>query len=259
VTIRPPTPQGPTNPGLDQLDLSGLEVGLAGRVLRVRSPLEACRTTPGSPECAAALARLANPYAIEDDPGAFHTTGWYGAYEAGPSPVAVAVESAEDIAAGVGFARERGLRLVVKGTGHDYLGRSSAPGAHSIWTHPMREVTVHEAFTPTGADPAQGGVPAITVGAGARGSRPTRAPRHRPLRPGRRVPERRGRRRLHPGRRVLHQSENPHCRDRPGRGRKELSLRGPGPDRFAERRRPAGPLDQAKRRDVAGSQTVGPK
>src|SRR5437764_8219958 len=32
-----------------------------------------------------------------------------------------------DIAAAVDFARRNRLRLVVKGTGHDYLGRSNAP------------------------------------------------------------------------------------------------------------------------------------
>jgi len=29
----------------------------------------------------------------------------------------------EDVKAGVDFARERNVRLIVKGTGHDYLGR----------------------------------------------------------------------------------------------------------------------------------------
>jgi hypothetical protein len=31
--------------------------------------------------------------------------------------------SKEDVKAGVNFARERNVRLIVKGTGHDYLGR----------------------------------------------------------------------------------------------------------------------------------------
>jgi len=112
------------------------------------------------------LANMRNPYAIQDDPGAFQTTGWFGAFDSQHSLRAVAAESAADIAAAVTFARERGVGVVIKGTGHDYLGRSSAPGSLLIWTHRMREVTVHDAFRPTGMDGP--GVPAITVGAGTR-------------------------------------------------------------------------------------------
>ena len=103
------------------------------------------RARPGGDEqeAAAALASLRNPYAVEDDPGAFHTTGWHGAHVSAHSPRVVAAESAADIAAAVDFAREHGAGLVVKGTGHDYLGRSCAPGSLMIWTHRMREVTVH--------------------------------------------------------------------------------------------------------------------
>jgi len=116
--------------------------------------------------------RLRNPFAIEDDPGAFHTTGWLGAYDTSHSPVAVAAETAADIATAVNFARDRGLGLVVKGTGHDYLGRSCAPGSLLIWTHPMRDIAVHDAFVPAAGRSGPGrpgtGVPAISVGAGTR-------------------------------------------------------------------------------------------
>jgi FAD/FMN-containing dehydrogenase len=57
---------------------------------------------------------------------------------------------------------------VIKGTGHDYLGRSCAPGSLMIWTHRMREVTVHDSFVPAGSPADTKGVPAITVGAGTR-------------------------------------------------------------------------------------------
>lgn len=36
------------------------------------------------------------------------------------------------------------MRLVVKSTGHDYLGRSIAPGALSIWTHHLNSQTYHQ-------------------------------------------------------------------------------------------------------------------
>jgi FAD/FMN-containing dehydrogenase len=114
------------------------------------------------------LATLSNPFAIEDDPGAFHTTGWLNAFDSCPSPRAVAAESTEDVAAAVRFCAGHGLRVVAKGTGHDYLGRSSDPDALTVWTHRMREVTVHDAFLPHGVEPAASGVPAVSVGAGAR-------------------------------------------------------------------------------------------
>jgi FAD/FMN-containing dehydrogenase len=151
---------------LTHADAAELARHLGDRLLRVESPLRACVTDPGSPAAEAALANLRNPYAIQDDPGAFQTTGWFGAFENRHSPLAVAAESAADIAAAVYFARKRGVGLVIKGTGHDYLGRSSAPGSLLIWTHRMREITVHDTFRPAGTDGP--GVPAISVRAGAR-------------------------------------------------------------------------------------------
>ena len=151
---------------LTDADAAELDKVLGDRLLRVEAPLRACVTDPGSPAAEAALANLRNPYAIQDDPGAFQTTGWFGAFENRHSPLAIAAESAVDIAAAVDFARQRGIGLVIKGTGHDYLGRASAPESLLIWTHRMREITMHDAFRPAGTDGP--GVPAITVGAGTR-------------------------------------------------------------------------------------------
>lgn len=141
---------------------------VGGRLLRVRAPLPGCRPGAHAPDCAEALACLRDPFAIEEDPGAFQTTGWHRAYEARPSSFAVAAESAADIAAAVSFGRDHDLRLAVKGTGHDYLGRSSAPASLLVWTHRMRDITVHDSFMPTGQPSGTRGVPAVTVGAGTR-------------------------------------------------------------------------------------------
>jgi len=80
----------------------------------------------------------------------------------------VAAEDANDVAAAVDFARRHRLRLVIKGTGHDYLGRSSAPDSLLVWTHRMRRVSVHDAFTPRGCPAGQAGTPAVSVEAGTR-------------------------------------------------------------------------------------------
>src|SRR5258707_1000697 len=58
----------------DHLELSELAEQVGDRLLKVEAPLRACLAGPGSPDGAAALASLRNPYAIEDDPGAFHTS-----------------------------------------------------------------------------------------------------------------------------------------------------------------------------------------
>ncbi|OTA89277.1 hypothetical protein M434DRAFT_79569 [Hypoxylon sp. CO27-5] len=40
---------------------------------------------------------------------------------------------------GVNFARNKNLRLVIKNTGHDFIGRSSGFGSLSIWTHYLKD------------------------------------------------------------------------------------------------------------------------
>lgn len=47
-------------------------------------------------------------------------------------------------------AREHNVRLIVKSSGHDYLGRSSAPNSLSIWVHHMKGTELHDTFTPKG-------------------------------------------------------------------------------------------------------------
>ncbi|KAF2144811.1 uncharacterized protein K452DRAFT_349793 [Aplosporella prunicola CBS 121167] len=47
----------------------------------------------------------------------------------------VDAKTEEDVAAAMKWAAEKGIRVVVKGTGHDLSGRSSGAFALSIWTH----------------------------------------------------------------------------------------------------------------------------
>jgi FAD/FMN-containing dehydrogenase len=156
---------------LDDRLVSQLTEKVGGRLLRVESPLSACVLDPEGAACRETLDNLRNPFYIEDLPGGFHTTGWLGAYDAAPSPYAVAAESAEDLATAVVFARQHGLKVVVKGTGHDYLGRSASAESLMLWTRRMSEVRVHDSFTPAGSAAESGsgaGVPAVTLGAGVR-------------------------------------------------------------------------------------------
>lgn len=108
---------------------------------------------------------IGNPYYIGEQPGLTQSSGWLDAWRSNPSVFVVAAESAADVAAAIGFARAHNVRLVVRGGAHSYLGCSNAPDSLMIWTKPMRQVTVHEGFTPaaSGAPP----VPAVSAGSGS--------------------------------------------------------------------------------------------
>ncbi|KAL1899812.1 hypothetical protein Sste5346_002678 [Sporothrix stenoceras] len=53
---------------------------------------------------------------------------------------AVSVSNVAQIQLAVNFARNANLRLVVKNTGHDFVGKSSGAGALSIWTHNLKQI-----------------------------------------------------------------------------------------------------------------------
>jgi len=83
----------------------------------------------------------------------------------GSVPVyAVAVTTFAQIQAAINFVRKQNLRLVIKNTGHDFLGRSTAPGSLQIWTHQMQQISISDSFYPAGCSKDEG--PAVTVGAG---------------------------------------------------------------------------------------------
>jgi FAD/FMN-containing dehydrogenase len=144
-----------------------LAASLTGTLERPQAMLAECERDPAGAGCAAALERAKNPFALQDQAGATQSTGWLGAWTAAPSAYAVAATSAADVVAAVRFARAHRLRLVVKGTGHDYLGRSNAPGSLLVWTHAMRDIAMHDAFVGAGCPAAQA-TPAVSVGAGTR-------------------------------------------------------------------------------------------
>jgi len=126
----------------------------------LRGQLAGQLVQPGAP------VESANPFALQDDVAATQSRGWIDAWTRAASPYAVVAENANDIAAAVRFASAHHIRIAIKGTGHDYLGRSTNADALLIWTHHMRAIDVSDAFVQHGCSvPA---VPAVTVGAGTR-------------------------------------------------------------------------------------------
>ncbi|KAK1995543.1 FAD binding domain-containing protein [Colletotrichum falcatum] len=76
---------------------------------------------------------------------------------------AVDVQSAEHVSSALKFAKDNNLRVVVRNTGHDFLGRSTGAGALAIWTNHLKSMD----FT-TWSDEHYSG-PAVKAGAGVLG------------------------------------------------------------------------------------------
>ncbi|KAK7181175.1 hypothetical protein DPSP01_013762 [Paraphaeosphaeria sporulosa] len=55
---------------------------------------------------------------------------------------AVNVSSPSEIASTLRFAQTRNIRLVIRNTGHDYMGRSTGAGSLSVWTHNLKGVEI---------------------------------------------------------------------------------------------------------------------
>jgi FAD/FMN-containing dehydrogenase len=146
-------------------ELEPARPGGRGAARRGKLTARHCAAEPSTAACAQVFEQLRNPYFLGDEVALTQSLGWVGAWTSRPSVYAVAAETTGDVVAAVNFAREHGLRLVVKGGGHSYHGTSNAADSLLIWTRRMSAVTVHDAFVAAGC----GGVrqPAVTVGAGA--------------------------------------------------------------------------------------------
>ncbi|CAF4172789.1 unnamed protein product, partial [Rotaria sp. Silwood2] len=64
--------------------------------------------------------------------------------------IAVNATLPEHVQATVRFAATNNLRLTVKSTGHDYLGRSGAVGSLLLWLHYMKNMTLIEQYSSCG-------------------------------------------------------------------------------------------------------------
>jgi FAD/FMN-containing dehydrogenase len=160
--VRPGEAEWPSHASWEKL-----RQGVGGRLVEVRSPLAVCAEETSGQDCGPLFRQLKNPYFLRDEAGLTQTLGWVDAWTSAPSTYAIAAESTADVVAGVNFARENNLRLVIKGGGHSYQGTSSAPDSLLIWMRPMTGITVHDAFVGTGCVAQAQPRSAVTVEAGA--------------------------------------------------------------------------------------------
>ncbi|KAL7952376.1 hypothetical protein V8C34DRAFT_310065 [Trichoderma compactum] len=71
---------------------------------------------------------------------------------------------AADVQAGISFAKQHNVRLNIKNTGHDYLGKSTGKGGLTFWTHKLKSTQ----YMPKYSSSYYSG-PALKLGAGVEG------------------------------------------------------------------------------------------
>lgn len=159
--VRPSDPAWPS-----KASWAKLKEKVGGNLIEVHALFGACAAQPNGADCLDALKNIHNPFYLGDQPGGTQVCGWFDAWTPAPSAYAVKARSAADVAAAVNFARDNNLRLVVKGTGHSYLGTSNAPDSLLVWTRGMNAVTLHDSFVGQGCEGKIAPVSAVTAGAG---------------------------------------------------------------------------------------------
>jgi len=93
------------------------------------------------------------------DPTEPCSLGYYGVY-------VILAKAKEHIKAGIDFARKKNLRLIVRNTGHDFIGRSTGWGSLIINTHSFQNVEFLDKYK----GPGDYSGSAVKIGAGVQGA-----------------------------------------------------------------------------------------
>ncbi|KAL4803340.1 hypothetical protein BDV18DRAFT_166365 [Aspergillus unguis] len=160
----------------NEIDWSALNGTVSGRLIWNEPPAVSCYRDPeySKQECQHVNDEWSNTTFQADQPAGYcypldnscpvgdpplnHTC------RLGPAPVySINATEPEDLAAGISFARDNNIRLVVRNTGHDILGRSAGYGSLQIWMRYLRSGIKYQADY-TGCSSWKGA--AFTVGGG---------------------------------------------------------------------------------------------
>ena len=144
-----------------------LNDAVKGNLIEVHALFAPCLADHAAPACRRVVSNINNPFYIGDQVAGTQVSGWLDAWTPAPSSYAIAARNTADVIAGVNFARDKNLRLAVKGAGHSYQGTSNAADSLLIWTRAMNKVTLHDRFVPQGCEGRVAPVPAVTAQAGA--------------------------------------------------------------------------------------------
>eukprot|EP00048_Salpingoeca_helianthica_P020198 m.5391 g.5391 ORF g.5391 m.5391 type:complete len:588 (-) comp4518_c0_seq1:51-1814(-) len=154
-----------------------LNTSVSGRLLAVTPEGKPCYDQGrASPACQIILSNWTNATWRADQVGAMQSPNWEAngqgqscfnpdaACQQGNVPLyAVAVGNVSDVVAALQFGARFNIRVVVKTSGHDYQGRSTAANSLLVWMHKYTGVAVDETFTTCPGDTPQ---PAVTVTGG---------------------------------------------------------------------------------------------
>ncbi|CAF0931701.1 unnamed protein product [Rotaria sordida] len=145
-----------------------------GRLIPVQPSVAFCTGNPPNIDvCANAIAQWTNATWRSDQVGAMQNHNWENTScsddlgnvtcTQGSVPrLAVNATTAEHVQATVRLANTNNLRLVIKTTGHDYLGRSTAADSLLLWLHYMKTITLEQYTSCTGENISN----AVRIGAG---------------------------------------------------------------------------------------------
>ena len=153
-------------------EFARLAMQLSQPLLYPLPPASACYP-PSAPSgnCSSVIANYTNGNWRSDQPGSMQNTNFetfifpndtisacflnttlgFPCGQGSVPPVGVDARSADDIRVAINFAKQHNLKLAIKNTGHDYLGRSTARGGFLIWTHNMKDISYNPLFVPQGA------------------------------------------------------------------------------------------------------------
>ncbi|TKX25952.1 FAD-binding domain-containing protein 8 [Elsinoe australis] len=152
-----------------QADWDALNSTIGGNLVAAVLPARACYPPISDPvACKAAAAFSNDDILVPQDPVLVQAPWWSGnkcvanisstgSCELGNYPdYVVAAKNAQHVSEGVKFAKKFNLRLSVKNTGHDFLGRNLGLGSLSIWTYGLQGIEVLDNWFPTGAPKVYG-------------------------------------------------------------------------------------------------------
>jgi|EP01047_Picozoa_sp_COSAG01_P035683 FAD/FMN-containing dehydrogenase len=161
----------PPHPCWDRIPWHELNRSVSGRLRKSVDELAPCIPSKGgdvqSAACAQALDKTDDEFWLADRPNGYQHTGLFNVWNITNdlSEYSVLAQTLEDFSATVKFAHDHNLRLVVKATGHDWYGRSTAAGSLLLWTHLRKGITWHDSFVAEGCAPSSA-LPAATVESG---------------------------------------------------------------------------------------------
>jgi FAD/FMN-containing dehydrogenase len=140
---------------------------LEGVLERSRSAFDTALSEAGGSLSEDVLAKVTNPFFLQDFSGSTQSLGWLDAWQSQPSEIVSIPRSARDVSEIVQFAVRHNLRVVIKGGGHSYYGQSCSADSILIWTRDLRGITIHDDFVPEGG-PISSARPAVSVASGER-------------------------------------------------------------------------------------------